>query len=262
MNIGAETVRVIHPDTDVTPYDMGTLGSRSTFHMGNAVRLAAEDAVGKIAALTAELGVPPGSNLPLAELFLRKYGMQAGNIVGIGSYMPVYEKPDRDTGHSTKITPFWGVNGSGAEVEVDLETGQFRVTRLVNIADIGRPINPRLVQAQLSGAAIMQMGFTLSETMLFRDGQLTNGSLADYKIPGLLDLPRDFVNEIVDAVQHDGPFGAKGAGETTTMTVSPAIGNAHRGCCGRGADGAAPDRRSGVSRAPCGAGQAPAGGMR
>ncbi|HUZ75336.1 MAG TPA: xanthine dehydrogenase family protein molybdopterin-binding subunit [Stellaceae bacterium] len=226
LNIDAETVRIVHPDTDVTPYDMGTLGSRSTFHMGNAVRLAAEDARAKIEALAAELGVPQGSNLPLAELFQRKYGMQAGNIVGVGSYMPVYEKPDRDTGHSTRITPFWGVNGSGAEVEVDLETGQFRVTRLVNVADIGRPINPRLVQAQLSGAAIMQMGFTLSETMLFRDGQLTNGSLADYKIPGLLDLPRDFVNETVEAAQQDGPFGAKGAGESTTMTVSPAIGNA------------------------------------
>jgi CO/xanthine dehydrogenase Mo-binding subunit len=124
------------------------------------------------------------------------------------------------------VTPFWGVAGSGAEVEVDMETGRFHVTRLVNVADVGRPINPRLVQAQLSGAAIMQFGFTVSENMLFTNGQLTNGSLADYKIPNLLDLPRDFVNETVDAIQHDGPFGAKGAGESTTMTVSPAIGNA------------------------------------
>jgi CO/xanthine dehydrogenase Mo-binding subunit len=226
LNIDAEAVRVVHPDTDVTPYDMGTLGSRSTFHMGNAVRLAAEDAQSKIAALAAELGVAPGSNLPIAELFRRKYGMQAGNIVGFGSYMADYEKPDVETGLSAKISPFWGVAATGCEVEVDSETGQFRVTRMVNIADVGRAINPRLVQSQLSGAAIMQFGFTVSENMLFRDGQLTNGSLADYKIPGFFDLPDAIDNEIVDAADESGPFGAKGVGETATFAVSPAIANA------------------------------------
>ncbi|HUK57876.1 MAG TPA: xanthine dehydrogenase family protein molybdopterin-binding subunit [Stellaceae bacterium] len=225
LNIAAEEVRVVHSDTDVTPYDMGTLGMRSTYHMGNAVRLAAEDAKSKIAALAAELGVPPGSNLPIAELFRRKYGMQAGNIVGIGSFIPNYVSPD-SAGQSPMVTPFWGVAGSGAEVEVDTETGQFRVTRLINVADVGRPLNPGIVRTQLSGAAIMQLGFTLSETMLFRDGQLTNGSLADYKIPNMLDLPLDFLNETVEAAQHDGPFGAKGAGECSTLTVSPAVGNA------------------------------------
>jgi CO/xanthine dehydrogenase Mo-binding subunit len=62
--------------------------------------------------------------------------------------------------------------------------------------------------------------------MTFRDGQLTTNSLADYKIPTLLDLPREFVNDIVDSQQEDGPFGAKGSGESTTIALSPAIGNA------------------------------------
>ena len=69
LNIPAETVRVVPRDTDVTPYDMGTLGSRSLFHMGHAVRLAAEEARAKIAALRRELGEPAGSNAPLAEAF-------------------------------------------------------------------------------------------------------------------------------------------------------------------------------------------------
>ena len=226
LNIDAEAIRVIHSDTDVTPYDMGTLGSRSTFHMGLAVRQAAEDAKRKIAELTHELGLPPGTNVPLDELFRRKYGMQAGNIIGTGSFIPGYEKPDTTTGQSTNVTPFWGVGGSGAEVEVDTETGQFKVTKLVNVADVGTPLNPKLVQVQLSGAAIMQLGFTISENMTFRDGQLTTNSLADYKIPTLLDIPRDFVNEIVESRQESGPFGAKGAGENTTIALSPAIGNA------------------------------------
>jgi CO/xanthine dehydrogenase Mo-binding subunit len=79
---------------------------------------------------------------------------------------------------------------------------------------------------QISGAAIMQLGFTMTENMVFRDGQLTNGSLADYKIPSLLDMPREFINEYVISRQHTGPFGAKGVGESSTIALSPAIGNA------------------------------------
>ncbi len=226
LNLDASEINVLHTDTDVTPYDMGTLGSRSTFHMGTAVRLAAEDARNKIEELAAELDVPPGSNIPLSELLRRKYGMQAGNIIGTASFIPDYEKPDPETGQSRAATPFWGVGAAGAEVEVDTETGQFEITRLISVADVGAAINPKLVETQLSGAAIMQLGFTTTEEMLFQDGQLINGSLADYKIPSLLDLPRDFRNEYVESRQADGPFGAKGAGETSTIALSPAVGNA------------------------------------
>lgn len=226
LNLDPEQVKVIHPDTDVTPYDMGTLGSRSTYHMGKAVRLAAEDAKAKIEQLARDLDVQPGSNLPVSELLRKKYGMQAGNIIGTASFIPDYQKPDYETGQTQKATPFWGVGASGAEVEVDMETGQFTVTKLVNVADVGVPINPKLVEAQLSGAGIMQYGFTTLENMIFRDGQLTNGSLADYKIPSLLDMPKVFINEPTRSEQKDGPFGAKGAGESTTIALSPAIGNA------------------------------------
>jgi CO/xanthine dehydrogenase Mo-binding subunit len=194
--------------------------------MGTAVRLAAEDAKTKIEELARDLDMPPGSNLPVAELLRKKYGMQAGNIIGTGSFMPDYQKPDPETGQTRKATPFWGVGASSAEVEIDMETGEFKVTKLVNIADVGVPINPKLVEAQLSGAGIMQYGFTTIENMIFRDGQLTNGSLADYKIPSLLDMPKVFINEATRSNQKDGPFGAKGAGESTTIALSPAIGNA------------------------------------
>jgi CO/xanthine dehydrogenase Mo-binding subunit len=226
LNISAESVRVVHSDTEVTPYDMGTLGSRSTFHMGTAVRLAAEDAKRKVRELAKELGLPEGTNLPVSELFRRRYGMQAGTIIGTGSFIPEYEKPDSETGQSSKATPFWGVGAAGAEVEIDTQTGALTITKLVNVADVGTAVNPKLVQAQLSGAAIMQLGFTVTENMVFREGQLTNGSLADYKIPTLLDIPREFINEWVSSRQSSGPFGAKGAGETTTIALSPAIGNA------------------------------------
>jgi CO/xanthine dehydrogenase Mo-binding subunit len=226
LNIAAETVQIVHSDTDVTPYDMATLGSRSTFHMGHAVKLAAEDARQKLEALAAEVGLPPGSNVPMRELFLRKYKMQAGNVIGTGSFIPPYTSPDHDTGQSDNVTPFWMVGATGIELEVDTETGHVSIIKMINVADVGRAINPRIVETQLSGAAIMQLGFTTTEKMEFEAGQVTNASLADYKIPGFLDLPATITNEVVDAQQHNGPFGAKGVGESGTFGVSPAIANA------------------------------------
>ena len=225
LGIPIESITVVHPDTDVTPYDMATLGSRSTYHMGNAVRRAAEDARDKLLAVAREVGVSVETT-PIAEVFRKKYGMQAGNIVGSGSFVPAYQPTDHDTGQSANVTPFWMVGATGAEVEVDTETGRVRITRLVNVADVGTPINPRIVETQLSGAAIMQLGFTMSEKMEFSAGQCTNPSLAGYKIPGMLDVQFRMESEAVDAAERGGPFGAKGVGETGTFSVSPAIASA------------------------------------
>jgi CO/xanthine dehydrogenase Mo-binding subunit len=232
LDIPAESVKVMQRDTDVTPYDMGTLGSRSLFHMGHAVRLAAEDARAKIKALAREVGEPEGSNIPLADLFKKKYGMQAGNIVGTGSFKPDYIPPAPETGLTTNVTPFWMSAASGAEVEVDTETGHVRITRLINVVDCGKPVNPKIVETQISGGSLMQLGFTMFEKMHIDGGQVTNASLADYKIPGILDVPVVMENEAVAAEQANGPFGAKGVGETATFCVSPAISNAIADACG------------------------------
>jgi CO/xanthine dehydrogenase Mo-binding subunit len=224
LNMAAESVSVVHSDTDVTPYDMATLGSRSLFHMGNAVKLAAEDAKQKLDSLRKELGLP--ADAEIRDIFKKKYGMQAGNVIGTGSYIPSYKSPDQN-GLTDNATPFWMVGGTGVELEVDTETGRVRITRLINVADLGTPINPKIVETQLSGAAIMQLGFTLFEKMEFdANGQLRNASFAEYKIPGMLDLPETIINEAVVAEQKSGPFGAKGVGESGTFGVSPAVANA------------------------------------
>jgi CO/xanthine dehydrogenase Mo-binding subunit len=232
LNIPAESVRVVARDTDVTPYDMGTLGSRSLFHMGHAVRMASEEARAKIKALAREVGEPEGSNIPLPELFKKRYGMQAGNIVGTGIYKPDYVPPDPVTGLTPNVTPFWMCAAAGAEVEVDTETGQVKILRLINVVDCGRPVNPKIVETQISGAALMQLGFTMFEKMHIDAGQVTNASLADYKIPNILDVPLVMENEAVAAHQSNGPYGAKGVGETATFCVSPAIANAIDDACG------------------------------
>lgn len=226
VGVATEDVKVVTPDTDVTPYDMATLGSRSTFHMGHAVRLAAEDVRAKLADMAKSVGESLATTERIGDLFKKKYGMQAGNAVGVGTYIPEYKSPDPETGQSDKITPFWMIGGTGVELEVDTETGKYRILRMINAADLGTPLNPKIVESQLSGAAMMQLGFTMFEEMRFDGGQVTNASLADYKIPGIQDVPQTMENEIVEAHQHNGPFGAKGVGESATFGVSPAIANA------------------------------------
>ena len=162
------------PIPSSTPYDMGTLGSRSTFHMGNAVRMAAlrtsarscwESPAARSASIRPISNVVmrrlcrgDGRRLTLREIMLARFAMQAGNLVGVGSYAPSYEKADPETGQSPDITPFWMLGGAGAEIAVDMETGRITVTKLVNVADVGRAINPSIVERQLIGAAIMQVG--------------------------------------------------------------------------------------------------------
>jgi CO/xanthine dehydrogenase Mo-binding subunit len=226
LDVPAESVRVITRDTDVTPYDTGTLGSRSLFHMGHAVRRAAEEAREKLKALMREVGEPVGSNIPVPVLFQKRYGMQAGNVIGSGVFKPDYTPPTKDTGQSPQVTPFWMISGAGAEVEVDTETGHVKIIRLINIVDCGKPVNPKSVETQIAGGAVMHIGFTMFEKMHYDRGQVTNASLADYKIPGLHDMPSVMENLWLDHDQANGPFGAKGVGEVSTFCPSPAIANA------------------------------------
>ena len=227
LGIAAEKIKVVKPDTDITPYDMATLGSRSTFHMGHAVRLAAEDVLLKLQAMATELGESDSSAANAANLLKKKFGMQAGNVIGVGSYIPTYTPPNYENGQSENITPNWMIGACGVEVEVDIETGHVKILRMENVVDCGTAINPKIVETQLSGAAIMQLGISMFEEMEFDDmGQLRNASFAEYKIPGIQDLPVVMGHEVVQARQSNGPFGAKGVGESATFGVASAIAEA------------------------------------
>jgi CO/xanthine dehydrogenase Mo-binding subunit len=241
LGIATESVRVVHSDTDVTPYDMATLGSRSTYHMGHAVRLAAEDARVQLCELAAaNLGVAAetlrcidgairtadGRSATFRELFVARFGMQAGNVIGTGSFEPPYAKPDMKTGQSTNITPFWMIGATGVEIAVDTETGRIRVDALVTAGDVGRAINPAIVERQLNGGALMALGSSIAEEMVFENGRLTMNGLADYKIPSFLDVPLHIAALLVEEPHPNAPFGAKGVGESGTFGVTPAIANA------------------------------------
>jgi CO/xanthine dehydrogenase Mo-binding subunit len=90
--------------------------------------------------------------------------------VGSGSYLPSYVSPDHEAGQTPNATPFWMIGGSAAEIDVDTETGQVNILRLITVADAGMAVNPRLVETQLTGAAIQILGMALFENMEFTDG--------------------------------------------------------------------------------------------
>jgi CO/xanthine dehydrogenase Mo-binding subunit len=112
-----------------------------------------------------------------------------------------------------------------AEVSVDEETGAVQVERYVSVADVGRAVNPLLLEAQDEGGAVQGLGHTLFEEMVYQDGHLLNGTPLLYRVPRAEDVPA-LECRFVENADGSGPFGAKGAGEGSLIPVSPAVANA------------------------------------
>ena len=114
-----------------------------------------------------------------------------------------------------------------AEVEVDTETGQVRVLRLVATQDVGFAINPTIVEGQIEGGAYQGLGYALLEGLVVdpETGTTVNGSYMDYRLPTAVDAPRVEVI-LVEAPDPSGPFGAKGVGEPCLIPAAAAVANA------------------------------------
>jgi len=243
LGVGFDKIHIVQPDTDVTPYDTITAGSRSTYHMGNAVRTAAAKVRKELfAAVASKLEVSPddlvardghifvrGSEergMTIPEAFLAKFGSLGTTITGEAVCQTSVIPMDPETGLSEKCTEYWFPSATAAEVEVDPETGKVRVLSLYSVGDTGTAINPKHCEQQLIGGAIAHLGQTLFEFLSLEDGQILNGTLLDYQIASILDLPETVKPVLVEVPHESGPFGAKGVGETGGLTVSAAIANA------------------------------------
>ena len=112
-----------------------------------------------------------------------------------------------------------------AEVEVDSETGQVQVTRLVTAYDVGKAINPLSLEGQIEGGTVQGLGYAIMEELIHKDGVVVNPNLADYYIPTSLDIP-EIKTIIVEYPGHLGPYGAKAIGEPPIVLPAPAIVNA------------------------------------
>jgi CO/xanthine dehydrogenase Mo-binding subunit len=217
------------------PYDQATSASRSTTLMGLAVQAAARDVADQLRGLGARhLGcerdrvvlrdgriVGPAGELSYAEAVAVRFGMPGGELIGRGTY-----RGERGHAPLGGEAPFWEVGMAAAEVEVDEETGAVRVLRYVSVADIGRAINPRECEAQEEGGAMMGLGHTFYEQMVYDGGQLLNPSLIDYRVPAIGDVPATYESILVENGDGPGPYGAKGIGESGLLPTAPAIANA------------------------------------
>jgi CO/xanthine dehydrogenase Mo-binding subunit len=235
LSVELGRVTVVPPDTAVTPYDQTTSSSRSTAMTGRAVQVASEDVREQLVRVAADaLGVAardlaledgavvaPARRLPYAEVLALRFGMAGGELIGRGVIAP-----GRTAAPLGGSTPFWEMAVGAAEVSVDAETGAVRVERYVSVADVGRAVNPLLLEGQDEGGVVQGLGHTLLEEMRYADGHLLNGTLLAYRVPRADDAPHALDCHFVENADGSGPFGAKGAGEGSLIPVSPAVANA------------------------------------
>ena len=121
---------------------------------------------------------------------------------------------------------FWFLAAGAAEVEVDIDTGKFKLIKYASAVDVGKALNPLGCRQQLAGAAITGMGQAMFEEIAYDNGQLINPNLVDYVLPSLGDMPAVIDPIAVEVPDRNGPFGAKGIGESALIPVAPAIANA------------------------------------
>lgn len=245
LNVPVERIRVSSPDTDYTPFDASTTGSRSTYHMGNAVILACRDIKKQAVSMVSEfLNLPKkelkfkdgkvvskkGHEISVTEIINRYYdGARGGggDLVGRATF---YTKSgtglDAETGRGKRPAAFWMYGAQAVKVEVDPETGKVKILRFCTAHDVGKVINPLSCEQQMEGALAMGIGFALFEKVNIEEGQILNPSLESYKIPTVYDLPQDVSIFFVEEPHPEGPYGAKGLAEPATAPTAAAIANA------------------------------------
>lgn len=236
LAIPVTDVRVDGADTRFTPYDRSTGASRSTTVAGKAVENAARKVLDDLLdTASAVFGVDPdqmaiadgsvhygGEALSYRELIKRRFGFVGGEITGHGEV-----KPQAGGGSYAEGPVFWEVCVGAAEVAVDRATGMVEVLQTATIADVGKAINPLLVERQDEGGSIQGLGNAMFEEMHFgADGTLLNDTLLDYRVPSTVDIPERMTTIVVENADGPGPFGAKGCGEGALAAVPAALVNA------------------------------------
>ena len=245
FGMSVDKVRMVFTDTAVTPFDAGTVSSRSTFHTGNALRLACQNVKRQIFGIASEkLKVSPedldlregvvyvkggDKTMKVSDLFSPiGFLLKGGELTGSGTYTGPLEGEDADTGQGKRPVTSYAHGANAVEVMVNVETGQVRVVRNGTCFDMGQPINPKLCEGQMEGGLGMGIGGALYEEMVLSNGEVVNPNLMDYKCPSSLDVPAcGDVKSMIAAVPHqEGPYGAKGFSEGGLVAVAPAIANA------------------------------------
>lgn len=243
LGVPIERVNVTTVDSDTSPLDTGTFASRVTHQTGNATMLAAREARQVLFEVAGEqLGVAPDKlaaendqivvrdfpeqAIPIADVAGKATWVDRKIIAGRGAYGWPVAEVDPESGQGEPLHNM-AYGATVAEVEVDTETGEVKVHKLVSAYDCGKAINPMLVEGQIDGGAAGGLGSALMEELHPYYPTLDNypTGFFSYMIPTAKDLPElDAV--IVEMGSRTGPYGAKGIGEMTANSQAPAIINA------------------------------------
>lgn len=235
LSLPYNRVKVLLCDTDRTPNGGPTTGSRQTYISGNASRMAAGVLREALAQSAAELLDVPPEQIRFEEGLMRYNGhtVEFGDVVGWmkrnnltpRSRYEYWAPKTQPLGTGGDMHIAFSYATQAALVEVDLETGEVHVLKVLSATDIGRAINPLMLQGQIEGGIVMAMGNALTEAFISENGVPWTTLLSRYKMPSIKHTP-EIVSHLVEHPTADGPYGAKGVGEIPSINTMPAIANA------------------------------------
>jgi CO/xanthine dehydrogenase Mo-binding subunit len=231
LNVPLEMVNVTTGDTRTAPYAGMSAGSKTTYTVGRAVKLAAEDARQQMLEIAAKRFEAAPEELEMADGVVRLNGSEEKTLTfrRLGRLSTNFAAPfpavvGRGAITTRKMAP--GFTAQVAEVEVDPETGEVTLLGFAISQDAGFAINPLSVAGQMQGGASQGLGIALSEEMLYDEqGRLVNGNLLDYRMPTTRDLP-PIEAIIVEVPSEEGPYGARIVGEPSIVAGAAAVANA------------------------------------
>lgn len=245
LGVPYDWVTMDNTNTDSSPVCTGTFASRGTFIGGNAVRYAAEKARERVLDIAskeleadvADLEIEDGTvsvkgapdrSLSVSDVAAAATWKYGELITGTGAALKPYAALDPETG-AVDLDPHSAISYAAcmAEVEVDDETGEVRVLSLTEAYDVGRAINPTLVEGQVQGGAMMGLGLGLLESCYpyYPSIEHRGAEFGTYLAPGIEELP-EISPVILENPSVDGPFGAKAIGEMANNAQPPAIASA------------------------------------
>ena len=241
LTLPPDKVHILLSDTGLTPDGGPTTASRQTYVTGNAVRHASATVLQAVRSTLAERFDVPPATIKFIEGLAHVDGKQIELAETIELMKSAGQEPKALYEYWAPATQPLGTGGDmhfaysfavqAAEVEVDLDTGEVQVLRIIAANDVGRVINPLGLRGQIEGGVMMGLGNALTEEFIVEDGYVFTDRMARYRIPSIVQAP-EIVPIIVEHPTSEGPYGAKGVGEVSSIPTTPAITNAINNACG------------------------------
>lgn len=225
LGVELDKINMTFGDTQTTPFDIGSHASRTLYAAGTAVVAAAQDANNQILEYAAELLQVPAQSLNIENSIIYTNEQTSITFEELAYHAHLRNKQFIGVGRIIPPNaPPW--HAHFAEVEVDTETGQVSVIKVAAAHDVGKAINPVIVEGQIQGGVLQGIGYATSEEILYNEkGKQLNNSIHKYMLPTAEDTPEiDAI--IIESDDPTGPFGAKGVGETGLVPTAGAIANA------------------------------------